>query len=132
MKYVMISLAIALSLGALMLLRPAHAQTPASIVQFDTQQGPVSGCQTHAGVSTLCLGTDGLVFSNAGAKYGPNLAIPTSAAGGITGVTMNGIAVPVSNGVAAVTGVTNLTINGLTKSANASFLLSTPSTVTVQ
>ena len=48
---------------------PLHAQTPASVVQVDTMQGSISTCQVHTGVSTLCIGTDGMAFSKLGAAY---------------------------------------------------------------
>lgn len=53
----------------------AGAQAPASLIQVDYVQGPISGCQTHAGLSTFCYGTDGFCFSKAGAAYGPNLTV---------------------------------------------------------
>lgn len=78
------------SAAAIMLIGKLSAQTPASLVQTDVVQGSVTTCQTHAGISTFCMGTDGFVFSVLGAKYGPNLA-NQSAAGvaswnGLTGV----------------------------------------------
>jgi hypothetical protein len=60
------------------------AQSAPSLIQVDYVQGPVSGCVTHTGISTFCYGTDGAVFSKAGAAYGGNFAVPSAAVAGVT------------------------------------------------
>ena len=87
----------------------------AQSAQAATFQGGAahSTCLTPAtGSYFLCVATDGVWVSNNGAAYFQVTA--PAASSGITGITYNGTAVPVSAGVAAITGPTKAVIpNGV-------------------
>jgi hypothetical protein len=73
-------------------------------------QGPSSTCDTSiaGGPAGLCIATDG-IFTNAG-NGALWVKMGGAQAGGITGLTYNGTPVPVTNGVAAITGPTKAVI----------------------
>lgn len=116
---------------ALIAIRSARGQSGNANFIGSIPGTTVANCGTPTSPSVCSVATGVYIWqSPATGWFQPMPATPS--VGGIAGITVNGTAVPVTNGVAAIIAVTNVSINAVTKSGNASFLLSTPSTVTAQ